>query len=527
MQNLVNQLNAEISRSLLPHYPKHVDVVEKGHLLYIQGMVRSIRRQGKDVLADVQDVVPVQVKLNSESIYDSECTCPTPFLCKHQMAVFFQLYGKKQSVHRWIYRWKTMTFPLKQKEDKRMNKGILKEQELTDEQKKVLSVYEYGVELVDRMFQKTKNGDVPYSSYYLYTQISNSINMKQYHHWELTPLFHIVANIHFLYRIIEQNQQQRLWESEQLVHTIVLQLGQAIDKLPKPAPFTFDLVYEKLAEDLRELVFLEQPFSNEILTVYWMIWNDVLMRNILRNRELAFAEQTVKKCNPDSLWHAVHSFQWFFHGDTKKAIEVLEPYAVEHFRIVFLYLDIFHQQKNWKGFDVVKPFFLNHYKAYFETLTYRKKQHFVDQLFHYFFDYVEKKNEQSFLETMLYHLLPFSAKPLSTFFLDRKEYRRLIDLYMFSGLEVEAIGQETLKEIQRHEPECLLPLYHQAVNSAIVEKNRASYKRAVRYLKKIRTIYRKLKEEEHWNRYFSAILDDTKRLRAFREECRKGKLIDE
>ncbi|WAA12143.1 SWIM zinc finger family protein [Fervidibacillus halotolerans] len=532
VQHLVKKMDAEMSRWLHPHHPKHMDIIEKGHLIYMQGMVRSIRRSGNGLLADVQDVVPVQVRVNLQSIYDSECTCPAPFPCKHQIAVFFQLYGKNQSVHQWINRWKR-TFPLDGKEDQEMNKGMLnmleEKNQLTAEQEKVLSVYQHGVDLVEQTFHHAvKNRPDSFNLFYLYSKITNSLNDKGYYQWELTPLYHLVVNIHVLYRLVEFNQrQQRIWESKQLVHTILAQMDQAINELPKPAPFSFDFIYEKLVEDLRELLFLEEPFSNEMLTAYWKIWNFVFTRKTLRKRELAFAEETVKKSNPDSLWHVAYSFQSFFQGDMKKALDALESCAVEQFPVVFLYLEHFQQQKNWAGFDVIAPFFITHFKGYFESLGFFEKQNVVDQIFIYFSDYVEKTNQSHLMETILIQSLPFSAKPLSSFLLSRNEYRKLVELFLYANITIDAIGREVLKDIQRQDPESALPLYHRAVAIAISEKNRTSYKKAVRYLKKLRTIYRKLKEEERWNYYFSTILEETKRLRAFQEECRRGKLIDE
>ena len=51
--------------------------------------------------------------------------------------------------------------------------------------------------------------------------------------------------------------------------------------------------------------------------------------------------------------------------------------------------------------------------------------------------------------------------------------------------------RERLRLIQKEAPECLLPYYHREVMKAIERKNRKSYKEAVRYLKKLRPIYKK------------------------------------
>jgi uncharacterized Zn finger protein len=56
-------------------------------------------------------------------------------------------------------------------------------------------------------------------------------------------------------------------------------------------------------------------------------------------------------------------------------------------------------------------------------------------------------------------------------------------------------------------------------------KTRENYKMAVRYLKRIKAQYKKLKKEEAWENYIQHLSEEHKRLRAFKEELKKGKLI--
>lgn len=72
-----------------------------------------------------------------------------------------------------------------------------------------------------------------------------------------------------------------------------------------------------------------------------------------------------------------------------------------------------------------------------------------------------------------------------------------------------------------------LPLYHLAAVEAIEERNRKSYRRAVRYLKKLRTLYKRLKRTDEWDAFIIHIANLHSRLRALQEELRKGKLIDD
>ena len=83
-----------------------------------------------------------------------------------------------------------------------------------------------------------------------------------------------------------------------------------------------------------------------------------------------------------------------------------------------------------------------------------------------------------------------------------------------------------MKEIQKEQPEVLLPILHLQVVNLIAAKNRSSYREAVRYLKKLRTIYKKAKQVDVWESYIHFISEENKRLRAFQEELKKGKLLD-
>lgn len=83
-----------------------------------------------------------------------------------------------------------------------------------------------------------------------------------------------------------------------------------------------------------------------------------------------------------------------------------------------------------------------------------------------------------------------------------------------------------LKEIAASDPEALIPAYHREVAFFIDQKNRSSYKEAARYLKKLRTLYKKAKKQKVWERYIQLLSSHYKRLRALQEELQKGKLID-
>ncbi len=130
------------------------------------------------------------------------------------------------------------------------------------------------------------------------------------------------------------------------------------------------------------------------------------------------------------------------------------------------------------------------------------------------------------LERMLRETIPYSLIPYSHYLYEKKEYKKWVELQVAERVNVLFEWPQQTKEIQKENPEVLLPLYHQQVIQLIGGKNRSAYRDAVRYLKKLRTIYKKLKRVPAWESYIAYLSETYKRLRAFQEELRKGKLID-
>jgi hypothetical protein len=122
-------------------------------------------------------------------------------------------------------------------------------------------------------------------------------------------------------------------------------------------------------------------------------------------------------------------------------------------------------------------------------------------------------------------LLPYSYNEFNHYIVEQEDYETWADLQMVVGFHVVDHPRELLKRIEQTDLKVLLPLYHRAVNDAIQERNRPSYKLAVRYLKKLRTYYKKLKQVDRWNDFIVKLASEHKRLRAFQEELERGKLL--
>ncbi|MDL0420619.1 hypothetical protein QPM05_10955 [Caldibacillus thermoamylovorans] len=347
---------------------------------------------------------------------------------------------------------------------------------------------------------------------------------------EQRSLYKIVVHVRLLQNLQNWFETSRFSYQEiedtcnQLFEIIYVDIQNALGYLPSPMPFSYDPICEKLQLDVRELLFLEGAFKHDILQIYWNLWNYLFTRPKLRNEELDFAEKTAKKGTMDSSWQFAYMFQLFLAGRVEESLALLKNIGNHSISYILLFMDHYFAKENWNGFTKLAQFLIEHLKDYLDTISYSTKKTFfysIDEEFHQF---AKETGRYDLYEQLLIAMYPFTTRKLSSFYFERKEYRKLIEFVQLSNFSY--LSNDILRTIQKEKPQYLLPYYHRKIEMAIQQKNRQNYKEAVRYLKKLRTIYKKLKKEEKWEVYFEQLLQKTKRLRAFQEECQRGKLIN-
>ncbi|MEK5468457.1 SWIM zinc finger family protein [Paenibacillus sp. FSL R7-0210] len=122
-------------------------------------------------------------------------------------------------------------------------------------------------------------------------------------------------------------------------------------------------------------------------------------------------------------------------------------------------------------------------------------------------------------------MLPLSREIYEAQLLAYGKWQEWMDMQISSGHQPSDFRVSDLQPIEKNAPELLLPFYHQAVERFVLEKNRHSYKAAVKLLKRLAKLYKKLKREARWEVFLDGFTDRHSRLRALQEELRKGKLI--
>ncbi|MDR9857030.1 SWIM zinc finger family protein [Paenibacillus sp. VCA1] len=122
-------------------------------------------------------------------------------------------------------------------------------------------------------------------------------------------------------------------------------------------------------------------------------------------------------------------------------------------------------------------------------------------------------------------MLPYSLEMYEEALLDYGKWQQWMDMQLSAGTEPLALRVSVLQPLEKEAPELLLPFYHQAVERHLLLKNRSGYKAAVKLLKRLAKLYKKMKREERWEQFLETFVSRNGRLRALQEELRKGKLI--
>jgi hypothetical protein len=122
-------------------------------------------------------------------------------------------------------------------------------------------------------------------------------------------------------------------------------------------------------------------------------------------------------------------------------------------------------------------------------------------------------------------MLPQSQDIYTIYLIENGDAKQVAHMLLSQGHPIYYVDRDILRLLEKTDLRLVLPLYHQDAERYILEKNRQSYKQAVRLLKKLAGFYKKLKEQDRWQLYIGQLAERHSRLRAFQEELRRGKLI--
>ncbi len=501
-------------------------LIKKGLNLYRQGSVYNVKYNGKVLEGRVQDVTPVDVTLDLDFLEMSSCACPDPSFCRHRMALFFYMYASVDRVGSLLEQWKAGNKPKPTLASIPVQKGsVLQRVEYKEnslESWLALFNNEY------KRFESSHPEKTIYSFATLYHSLFQTLKRKAPYSEELKRLFLIHAALFCIQKTVDLIDQMELKNYQ--VDTYIkpyfhnftdVVLDNSLEMRKVSLPFAIDGLLEESMETVRVTLLCQSLFQYERLQMYRLLWATFFTRK----KWIELEERSLDTENPVHLIAYAHIR--FLQKDDEAAIDSLKKVGHEVTAYSFWWISYLSESKNW---DRVLPWI--HYalegiqKYIFGIPSYEGRRHMTRLFLQNIMPYAEERGETVYLDA-LKRLLPYSYVEYSDFLVETEQFRKWVDLQILVGYEIDDMDRSVLKEIEDLDRGSLLPFYHQAIVKAIEGKNRSSYKKAVKYLRKVRASYKKLKKEDVWEDYITKLSTVNKRLRAFQQELLRASMISE
>jgi uncharacterized Zn finger protein len=500
-------------------------ILERGWQYYHKDRIRHLTVENEAARAVVMGNSPYSVILRLDLFGMSECSCPYEGFCKHMAAVGFSLYSP-------YGRPELLLQELKQYAANRSRRSAAMKARLQKPSEPV----------------QTAPGDSPLAWRKYWEQQFFGFAMSHPHAVEdfysavlqrleillpaIPPGRRVMFRLHALLFI--------LWKLDQLyannyttylsyyVETgcrkVAEQCMGRLEETVSEAAVKEPRMETDLAETanvVRELSFPERSRIIEGIDVFRLLWSELLTgtERVLREREWIAREQShepEESFRRRQLTLAAAHFD-VQEGRDEQALGRLAEAGARDVSPCFWYLRLFHRTGQWER--------LHRWLRWLLPFLHSARQDQFRVICGYWNDMAARSASDEEWVAVMESLLPRSYAYYTDYLMKTRRYRQWVDLQMANRLLPANLYSAELKAVTAHDPALLLPLYHQAAERYIQEKNRNAYKAAVRTMKKLQSFYKKLKRLDRWEEYIAAISGKYSRLRAFQEELRKGKLL--
>ncbi|WP_379970536.1 SWIM zinc finger domain-containing protein [Ectobacillus sp. sgz5001026] len=505
-------------------------MMASGLHLYRQGLVYNVYLEDDVLKGTVSSEGTVcSVELPISNVDGSVCTCFQDGYCEHEIAVLFYTAASFGLVGEVMKRFKEKNKPTLPK--LKTAKQLL--QSSIYEEKDPSSWHTYFQRDFDSFLAEQNR--YPFRQSYLLINLFEDLYMKLTRKAPrvavLRELFELHAALFCFERLLEiaedfENKHiHSYYKPASIAQRFVEEATMIIHKLASDSiPLAYDEIFTATGQIVHTLFFSYTDYIQERFFLYREIWDELLRRDLWIEEERARIAT-----KPDQLLQTLaYAHLAFLQRQDEVAMQQLDSQSYLLVELYFYWLDEVCAKLEWDRVKHWLSFTYQKLKIYLEKEeNVYKKRDLVRFYLSTYSQFAEETNEEPGYEMVIQDLLPYSFYEYDQYLLEKKQYRTWTELQMFMGYETIESLRGTLKEIEKEEQDAVLPLYHHAVMQTVQQKNRQSYRIAVRYLKRLRILYKKLKRQAEWNAYITVLSKTFSRLRAFQEELRKGKLIDD
>ncbi|WP_051318536.1 SWIM zinc finger family protein [Cohnella thermotolerans] len=513
---------------LLQNVARHFDdlTIKRGFQYYKQGRVRSFAANaGRSLEAVVEGSEAYRVRVDPNALSGSECGCPLSRPCKHMIAVLMA-YAERQgrSVHalanaRTTYMQEAEGFVRSAPSAGKRREAEMAEQAALLPESDISKWHEWFALCTEALTDSTRNPQYAAEALSAIRRAKPAMSPAADKLFELNALFflmHKLTSVPFMG-----------YFTNIAAAGVKDAIGQFIAEPPPPAsePGQWPRLLETAAL-LRRRMMADTAGASMFADAYcdlWLNWispgvqDQELYREELRR--LQAAEDGT--ANPHARKSLVVGQSWmrFYLSEDREAWALLS--SVKNQLLpgdVFRFINRLIAAEDWPR--------LVEWLAESAAALIGYRYDTMDEYGRYWDAAVrhlpaaEERMWQSIAS-----LLPQSGQIYEDKLREYGRWRQWMDFQLSVGSDPLNFRASELQSMEKEAPETLLPFYHQAVERYVLVKNRDGYKQAVRLLKRLAKLYKKIKQEERWERFFASFVGRHSRLRALQEELRKGKLI--
>ncbi|KMY55645.1 hypothetical protein AC623_18330 [Bacillus sp. FJAT-27231] len=528
---------ADLQTTLNPALSRDKAIMELGFRLYSneQAALRHMSTglvSGSVIQADSE---LFQVYLDLSSPHLSSCTCTQDQWCAHQLALFFAAcQDTSKSAYDFFNDWQ------KTPHNPAAIPGVMRASDLLKTTTAADDGPDAWIKRIEHAAQERLSARSvqknPYVVEYEGRHVHEHLLKQRPAKREWQPLYELYVSFGLLSFITELFSETTI--SKELLHRacssflfyIVEEAADAAEDIGMHAlPFEFDPYIHYLRQESSSLLARKNHvFTAQRIDLYRQLWTALFKREAWRKEERLRLQALLEE--KQELTVSIGYLHHLYLADELDSFTAFAKSLPDTGVDLYLFwlIDAFNTKQYEKARMLIRIVDqkLEGYLEQLEQGGSMQSRRFV----HWFLTYIDTdwlmEKEPLLYKSLLERMLPYSYSELSFYFLQTEQYREWVELQLWMDSELPELDRNGLKEAAKQAPHEVLPLYHHGILRLIEERNRASYKKAVRYLKRLRTLYKKLKRTDRWDMYIHSLLETKKRLRAFQEECRKGQLTD-
>ncbi|MGM9986039.1 MAG: SWIM zinc finger domain-containing protein [Bacillaceae bacterium] len=510
--------------TLLSHFSPqneyHRHLFSDGLKLYRNGHVYNVEATDTTLTGTVQATEgKVNVTIGLIDYNETTCSCTNSSYCEHLFAVLFYAYANVCGIGELLTKWKENT----NRETKKTTLLVKKKKPVT---------VDHSPENWEKLFQQQYDSflkevirPTPFDYYYRFLPRLVECGPED----ETMLLIYRLKMSYIVLACMYNSQQDNTtlynFSNQQILNRFIHELRELVHQLrytdyKKQAPAIVQLL-----TTLETVIEEQAKLPTDLYDQYRILWTYVASPNFIYEAITELERERNRGIKSD--WYDYKlAHLYVLQGKDKEAMNVITNH-VHSPSILFFWIDFQLEKGNNAAAKSWLSFAHQHIcQLLAKNETFSTTRLLLGQYLSYYTadDSIVSDEE---IELAFQDTWPASISYYEEYLVDKQKFKQWIELTAYVGIDVLYERKQLIKLLEKEDGASLLPLYHQLVMKQIQQKNRMSYKQAVRYLKKLRTIYRRQKELPMWDTYIKKLQASTTRLRAFQEELRRAKLIED